>query len=95
VARAVRASVRFDLAIFPVRPEAWFGYAMSRLSPGLVRRTTGPFRAGAAVVAIDRLPRAVRARLLPVRTSDTPETSDAFVADPIDRAASGAGGVEA
>lgn len=47
VARAVRAAVRLDLAVVPVRPEAWFGYVMSRVSPGFVRRTTQPFRAQA------------------------------------------------
>ncbi|MGV9411096.1 SDR family NAD(P)-dependent oxidoreductase [Nocardia sp. NPDC003693] len=37
VARAVERSIRRDLAIVPVNPEAWFGYGMFRLSPGLVR----------------------------------------------------------
>jgi NAD(P)-dependent dehydrogenase (short-subunit alcohol dehydrogenase family) len=45
VARAVHAAIRLDLAMVPVRPEAWFAYVMSRLSPALVRRTTEPFRA--------------------------------------------------
>ncbi|MGX1804190.1 SDR family NAD(P)-dependent oxidoreductase [Nocardia sp. NPDC055321] len=37
VARAVERSIRRDPAVVPVNPEAWFGYGMFRLSPGLVR----------------------------------------------------------
>jgi hypothetical protein len=36
VARAIVRSVRSDLAIVPVGPEAWIGYWTSRLSPRLV-----------------------------------------------------------
>ncbi len=56
VALAVKAAVRLDLAVVPVRPEAWFGYAMSRFSPALVRRTTQPFTAARAQQLAERLP---------------------------------------
>lgn len=56
VARAVRAAVRFDFAVVPVRPEAWFGYVMSRVSPALVRRTTQPFSAARAKWLVDLVP---------------------------------------
>jgi NAD(P)-dependent dehydrogenase (short-subunit alcohol dehydrogenase family) len=63
VARAVRAAVRLDLAFVPVRPEAWLGYVLSRLSPGLVRRTMQPFNG----------PNAQRlARLLPATRATAP-----------------------
>jgi thioredoxin reductase len=34
---------RFDLAIVPVRTEAWLGYFMLRIAPGINRRMTQPF----------------------------------------------------
>ncbi|TDZ91474.1 SDR family NAD(P)-dependent oxidoreductase [Mycobacteroides salmoniphilum] len=40
VARAATRAVRLDLAIVPVRSEAWLGYFLSRLAPGLNRRIT-------------------------------------------------------
>ncbi|SUD49477.1 Glucose 1-dehydrogenase [Nocardia otitidiscaviarum] len=43
VARAVERSVRYDLAVVPVRPEAWLGYALMRIAPGVNRRMTQPF----------------------------------------------------
>ncbi|NNH68709.1 SDR family NAD(P)-dependent oxidoreductase [Nocardia uniformis] len=43
VARAVVRAVRYDLAVVPVRPEAWLGYALMRIAPGLNRRLTQPF----------------------------------------------------
>jgi NAD(P)-dependent dehydrogenase (short-subunit alcohol dehydrogenase family) len=43
VARAAVRAVRFDLAIVPVRTEAWLGYFMLRLAPGINRRMTQPF----------------------------------------------------
>jgi hypothetical protein len=55
VARAVRAAIRLDLAVVPVRPEAWFGYVMSRVSPSFVRRTTQPFRASSAQRLFERV----------------------------------------
>ncbi|MGW4242092.1 SDR family NAD(P)-dependent oxidoreductase [Nocardia sp. NPDC004722] len=42
VARAVVRSIRFDLAVVPVRTEAWLGYFMLRLAPGVNRRMTQP-----------------------------------------------------
>ncbi|MFB8007921.1 SDR family NAD(P)-dependent oxidoreductase [Nocardia sp. NPDC056000] len=42
VARAVVRAVRFDLAVVPVRTEAWLGYFMLRLAPGVNRRMTQP-----------------------------------------------------
>jgi NAD(P)-dependent dehydrogenase (short-subunit alcohol dehydrogenase family) len=50
VARAVVRSVRFDLAVVPVRSEAWLGYVASRVAPGINRRLTAPF-------TVDRLHR--------------------------------------
>ncbi|MUM19792.1 SDR family NAD(P)-dependent oxidoreductase [Mycobacterium sp. CBMA271] len=43
VARAVVRSVRYDLAVVPVRTEAWLGYFMGRIAPGINRRTTQAF----------------------------------------------------
>lgn len=43
VARAVERAVRYDLAVVPVRPEAWLGYVLMRVAPGLNRRLTQPF----------------------------------------------------
>jgi NAD(P)-dependent dehydrogenase (short-subunit alcohol dehydrogenase family) len=43
VARAVVRAVRFDLAVVPVRTEAWLGYFMLRVAPGVNRRMTQPF----------------------------------------------------
>ncbi|MCV7228375.1 SDR family NAD(P)-dependent oxidoreductase [Mycolicibacterium komossense] len=43
VARAAVRAVRFDLAIVPVRTEAWLGYFMLRLAPGINRRMAQPF----------------------------------------------------
>ncbi|GAB4583647.1 SDR family NAD(P)-dependent oxidoreductase [Nocardia sp. IFM 10818] len=42
VARAVVRAVRYDLAVVPVRAEAWLGYFMLRLAPGINRRMTQP-----------------------------------------------------
>ncbi|GAB2563942.1 SDR family NAD(P)-dependent oxidoreductase [Nocardia heshunensis] len=42
VARAVVRSIRFDLAVVPVRTEAWLGYFMLRIAPGVNRRMTQP-----------------------------------------------------
>lgn len=43
VARAVVRAVRYDLAVVPVRTEAWLGYFLGRIAPGLNRRTTQAF----------------------------------------------------
>jgi NAD(P)-dependent dehydrogenase (short-subunit alcohol dehydrogenase family) len=51
VARAVVRAVRFDLAVVPVRTEAWLGYVMLRVAPGVNRRMTQPF----SVDALQRL----------------------------------------
>ncbi|WP_084529325.1 SDR family NAD(P)-dependent oxidoreductase [Nocardia crassostreae] len=42
VARAVVRAVRYDLAVVPVRAEAWLGYFMLRLAPGINRRMNQP-----------------------------------------------------
>lgn len=47
VARAAVRAVRFDLAIVPVRAEAWLGYFMGRIAPGINRTMTRPFSVGA------------------------------------------------
>ncbi|SIB90600.1 SDR family NAD(P)-dependent oxidoreductase [Mycobacteroides abscessus] len=43
VARAVTRAVRYDLAVVPVRTEAWLGYVLGRVAPGINRRTTQAF----------------------------------------------------
>lgn len=43
VARAVTRAVRYDLAVVPVRTEAWVGYVLGRVAPGINRRTTQAF----------------------------------------------------
>lgn len=43
VARAAVRAVRFDLAVVPVRAEAWLGYFMLRIAPGINRTMTRPF----------------------------------------------------
>ncbi|WP_330182995.1 SDR family NAD(P)-dependent oxidoreductase [Nocardia sp. NBC_01503] len=42
VARAVVRAVRFDLAVVPVRTEAWLGYFLLRIAPGVNRRIAQP-----------------------------------------------------
>ncbi|WP_405490002.1 SDR family NAD(P)-dependent oxidoreductase [Nocardia sp. NBC_00511] len=42
VARAVERAVHYDLAVVPVRTEAWLGYFMLRIAPGVNRRMTQP-----------------------------------------------------
>ncbi|MFE3023742.1 SDR family NAD(P)-dependent oxidoreductase [Nocardia tengchongensis] len=42
VARAVVRAIRYDLAVVPVRTEAWLGYFMLRLAPGVNSRMTQP-----------------------------------------------------
>ena len=37
VARVVERAIRRNFAVVPVNPEAWLGYGLFRLSPGLVR----------------------------------------------------------
>ncbi len=51
VARAAVRAVRFDLAVVPVRTEAWLGYFMLRIAPAVNRRMTQPF----SVEALQRL----------------------------------------
>ncbi|MCV7068346.1 SDR family NAD(P)-dependent oxidoreductase [Mycolicibacterium farcinogenes] len=51
VARAVTRAVRYDLAVVPVRTEAWLGYFMLRIAPGINRRMAQPF----SVDALERL----------------------------------------
>lgn len=43
VARAVLRAVKYDLAVVPVRTEAWLGYVLGRVAPGINRRTTQAF----------------------------------------------------
>ncbi|CAM5669412.1 SDR family NAD(P)-dependent oxidoreductase [Mycolicibacterium aubagnense] len=43
VARAAVRAVNYDLAVVPVRAEAWLGYVMHRIAPGINRRMTQPF----------------------------------------------------
>jgi NAD(P)-dependent dehydrogenase (short-subunit alcohol dehydrogenase family) len=43
VARAVVRATRFDLAVVPVRTEAWLGYFMMRIAPGINRTMAGAF----------------------------------------------------
>lgn len=55
VARAAERAVRYDLAVVPVRAEAWLGYFMLRIAPGVNRRITQPLD----VERIERLGRRV------------------------------------
>jgi len=48
VARAAVRAVRLDLAVVPVRTEAWLGYIMLRIAPGVNRRMAQPFSIGVA-----------------------------------------------
>lgn len=41
IARGVVRAVRYNWGVLPVRPESWAGYALHRLSPGLVRLISG------------------------------------------------------
>lgn len=59
VADAVARAVRHNLAIVPVRPEAWATYALSRLSPELLRL-------GARLTGEDAVELAARAADLPL-----------------------------
>ncbi|MUL48700.1 SDR family NAD(P)-dependent oxidoreductase [Mycobacterium sp. CBMA293] len=43
VARAAVRAVNYDLAVVPVRAEAWLGYVMHRIAPGINRRMAQPF----------------------------------------------------
>jgi NAD(P)-dependent dehydrogenase (short-subunit alcohol dehydrogenase family) len=43
VARAAVRAMHFDLAVVPVRAEAWLGYFMLRIAPGINRTMTRPF----------------------------------------------------
>lgn len=43
VARAVVRAVSYDLAVVPVRAEAWLGYVMHRVAPGINRVMAQPF----------------------------------------------------
>ena len=61
VARAAVRAVRFDLAVVPVRTEAWLGYFMLRIAPGINRRMTQPFSIGFA----EKLGARLLARLAP------------------------------
>lgn len=56
VARAAVRAVRFDLAVVPVRAEAWLGYFMLRIAPGVNRVMAQP-------LSVERLER-LGARLL-------------------------------
>jgi NAD(P)-dependent dehydrogenase (short-subunit alcohol dehydrogenase family) len=58
VARAAQRAVRYDLAVVPVRAEAWFGYFMLRIAPGVNRRITQPL----SVDLLERLGRRALAR---------------------------------
>ncbi|MFI6214103.1 SDR family NAD(P)-dependent oxidoreductase [Nocardia brasiliensis] len=42
VARAAQRAVRYDLAVVPVRAEAWLGYFLLRIAPGVNRRIAQP-----------------------------------------------------
>lgn len=60
VARAAVRAVRFDLAVVPVRAEAWLGYFMQRVAPGINRVMTRPFSIDALTSLGARLPLKLR-----------------------------------
>ncbi|MGH9135715.1 MAG: SDR family NAD(P)-dependent oxidoreductase [Acidimicrobiales bacterium] len=62
VGRAIVRAVRYNVAVVPVGPEAWVGYWVSRLSPGLLRR------GASQALAQEQLERAMR--LLPAAVRD-------------------------
>ncbi len=53
VAFAVTQAVRWNVATVPVGAEAWLGWYLSRLSPGLLRAGSGLLRMGLADFATD------------------------------------------
>lgn len=69
VARAVVRAVSYDLAVVPVRAEAWLGYVMHRLAPGVNRRMTQPF----SFDLLEKLAGPLLDRLAPSTTTTTTE----------------------
>lgn len=75
VARTIMRSVRHNWAIVPVRPEAWLGYAVSRLSPGIVRLLSRQVSTQRRVDQVSAVARRLE-RLLPEDVVDTIAASD-------------------
>ena len=69
VARAAVRAVRFDLAVVPVRTEAWLGYFMLRIAPGINRRMAQPF----SIDLADKLGARLLARIAPSSAAAAPE----------------------
>ena len=65
VARAVVRAVSYDLAVVPVRAEAWLGYVMHRVAPGINRVMAQPFSFDLA----EKLIGAVLERVTPAPTA--------------------------
>jgi NAD(P)-dependent dehydrogenase (short-subunit alcohol dehydrogenase family) len=72
VARAAVRAVRFDLAVVPVRTEAWLGYFMLRIAPGVNRRMTQPFSIDLAEKVGARLLARFAPSTAPVASESTP-----------------------
>lgn len=52
IAKGIVRATKYNLAFLPIRPEAWFGYLASRISPGAWRFVVGqatPARVSAVV----------------------------------------------
>ncbi|PXX70644.1 short-subunit dehydrogenase [Nocardia tenerifensis] len=74
VARAAQRAVRYDLAVVPVRAEAWLGYFLLRIAPGVNRRIAQPLD----VERIERVGRRVLRLIDP--TSSEPAGAQAISA---------------
>ncbi|WP_433733793.1 SDR family NAD(P)-dependent oxidoreductase [Nocardia sp. CA-129566] len=75
VARAAQRAVRYDLAVVPVRAEAWLGYFLLRIAPGVNRRIAQPF----SVQLLERLGRRALALIDPQSTNHPVPQSDSPV----------------
>lgn len=71
VARAVVRAVSYDLAVVPVRAEAWLGYVMHRVAPGINRRMTQPF----SFDLVEKLAGPILDRVMPATAAKEPVPS--------------------
>ncbi|MUL68341.1 oxidoreductase [Mycobacterium sp. CBMA 234] len=71
VARAAVRAVNYDLAVVPVRAEAWLGYVMHRIAPGINRRMAQPFSFALA----DKLAGLLLDRVIPSTATKEPVPS--------------------
>ncbi|BBX86991.1 SDR family NAD(P)-dependent oxidoreductase [Mycolicibacterium aubagnense] len=71
VARAAVRAVNLDLAVVPVRAEAWLGYVMHRIAPGINRRMTQPF----SFDLVEKLAAPLLDRVIPATAAEEPVPS--------------------